>query len=309
MVQAQIVGLLNELLNQTARLRKGGTQAVYYCPSCHHYKRKLEINLETGQWHCWTCNIKGSFLGSFLTKVKAPRAYRERLFQLTGDLRLAFRDRRKPSYNEIILPAEFHPFSQPKNTPEYKNALMYLKRRGILREDILRYNIGYCETGPYAYHIIVPSYDAKGDLNFFIGRRYYDTEGAIPFKKPEIPMDIVGFESFINYNEPINLCEGVFDAMAIRNNAVPLFGKYLSKKLREKMIINGVKRVNMVLDNDAMEDAVKNCKMIMHLGIDVYLVRLSGKDPSVLGFEKTHESIRNAKQFDFDELQKYELGL
>ncbi len=308
-VQSQIVDLLNELLNQTARLRKGGMQAVYFCPCCNHYKRKLEINLETGQWHCWTCNIKGSFLGSFLSKLKAPKSYRERLLKLTGDLRLVRQNVSKTKYSEVQLPNEFHPLSKPIASIEYRNALAYLKRRRILREDILRYNIGYCEEGEYANHIIIPSYDAKGELNFFMGRRYYDTEGTIPHKKPEVSMDIVGFELFINYGEPLNFCEGMFDAIAIRNNAVPLFGKYPSPTLRERMIINGTKQVNMILDDDAMTDSIKNCQMMWELGIEVRLVKLKGKDPSKIGFEKTQQFIDNAKPFEFDDLLAHSLQL
>ncbi len=310
LVQSQIVGLLNDLLNQTARLRKGGNQAVYFCPECKHYKRKLEINLVTGQWHCWTCDIKGSYLGSFLSKVKASSSHREQMVKLTGDLRLAHRHISKKSLDEVSLPEEFHPFSKPKNSIEYKNALIYLKRRGILREDILRYNIGYCESGEYEYHIIIPSYDAEGKLNFFMGRRYYDTEGTIPHKKPNVSMNIVGFESFINYKEPLNLCEGMFDAMAIRNNAIPLFGKYPSKKLREKMILYGVTKVNMILDDDAKKDAVRNYRILKReiQGIEVNIVWLSGKDPSNLGFIKTHEMIRGADPFTDTELLAFEQG-
>jgi ribosomal protein L37AE/L43A len=311
LVQSQIVSLLNEILNQTARLRKNGAQAVYFCPCCHHYKRKLEVNLETGQWHCWTCNIKGSYLGSFLTKVKASDSYRQKMAQLTGDLRLA--QRRKPTQapNEVVLPEEFLPLSKPVASVEYKNAVAYLKRRGILREDILRYNIGYCEEGDYAFHIVVPSYDAEGNLNFFIGRRYYDVEGMIPHKKPEVSMDIVGFESFVNYNEPLSLCEGFFDAMAIRNNAIPLFGKYPSKKLRQKMILHGTRRVNMVLDDDAFKDAVRNYEMLVKdvPNLEVHVVSLSGKDPSALGFIKTHEIIRASRPFDESDLLAYELSI
>lgn len=311
LVQSQIVALLNELLNQTAKMRKGGMQAVYFCPCCYHYKRKLEINLETGQWHCWTCNIKGSFLGSFLKKVKAPKSYREKFSKLTGDLRLARRSKDPAAEDAVCLPEEFHPLSKPIPSIEYKNAIMYLKRRGVLREDIIRYNIGYCEVGDYAYHIIVPSYDAKGDLNFFMGRRYYEGEGAIPHKKPEVSMDLVGFESFINYEEPLNFCEGVFDAIAIRNNAVPLFGKYPSKKLREKMNHLHVKRVNMVLDDDALEDAVKNYQLLVKdvPGISVFIVKLNGKDPSKLGFLKTHGLIREAEEFTESDLLAYKLNL
>jgi len=311
LVQSQIVALLNELLGQTARLRKGGNQAVYFCPCCHHYKRKLEINLETGQWHCWTCNIKGSFLGSFLKKVKASSSYRERMAELTGDLRIAIRKKGKEDEQALMLPDEFHPLAKPVASIEYRNALSYLKRRGVLREDIIRYNIGYAESGDYAFYVIIPSYDAEGNLNFFMGRRYYESEGTIPHKKPQVPMNLVGFESFVNYSEPLNFCEGAFDAMAIRTNAIPLFGKYPSKKLRERMVIHDVKRVNMVLDDDALNDAVKNYELLVKdvPGISVFIVKLNGKDPSKLGFLKTHKLIREAEEFTESDLLAYKLNI
>jgi hypothetical protein len=311
LVQSQIVALLNELLNQTARLRKGGNQAVYFCPCCHHYKRKLEINLETGQWHCWTCNIKGSFLGSFLKKIDATQSQRERMAALTGDLRIAIRKRGPDEKALVSLPDEFHPLVKPSPSIEYRNALSYLKRRGILREDIIRYNIGYCDSGDYAFHVIVPSYDAEGKLNFFMGRRYYESEGVIPHKKPEVSMNVVGFESFVNYSEPLNLCEGVFDAIAIRNNGIPLFGKYPSKRLRERMIVNGTKRVNIILDDDAEKDAMKNYELLVKdiPGISVFVVKLNGKDPSKLGFLKTHALIRGAEEFTESDLFAYKLQI
>jgi hypothetical protein len=107
----------------------------------------------------------------------------------------------------------------------------------------------------------------------------------------------------------VNLCEGAFDAIAIRNNAVPLFGKYPSKKLQEKMILNGTKRVNIILDNDALRDAIKNCENMIRLGIEVALIKLNGKDPSKIGFEKVHELIRESKPIEFEDLLAYRLGL
>jgi hypothetical protein len=41
--------------------------------------------------------------------------------------------------------------------------------------------------------------------------------------------NIIGFENMINWNVPIVLCEGAFDAIAIKRNAIPLFGKNISK--------------------------------------------------------------------------------
>ena len=309
LVQAKLLSLLNEVLNQQAKLRKGGEQALYYCFACHHYKRKLEINLTTGQWHCWTCNIKGSYLGSLFTKIKAARTYREQLHKLTGDIRL-IRRKSKQSDTELVLPDEFHPLAVPFDSPEYKNALYYLKKRKLTREDILRYNIGYCESGEYDGHVIIPSYDTDGRLNFFIGRRYYDLEKVIPHKKPEVPMNLIGFESFINWNQPINLCEGAFDAIAIRNNAIPLFGKYLQPKLLTALIINNVQRINLILDNDALNDAIKDYQQLMRwISIDIHIVKLDGKDPSKLGYEKVTELIRQSRPFGFDDLLAHRLGL
>ena len=316
LVQSELLTIFNELLGQKARVRKGGVQATYHCPFCadkNLVTQKLEIALsgpKIGSYHCWRCNTKGKTFGSLLKRLNASQRYREAVFKLTGDIRLA-RSKAVDVEKYVQLPDEFHPLSQPKSTPEYKNALNYLKRRGILREDILRYNIGYCEEGDYAYHIIVPSYDAKGMLNFFMGRRYYKDDLGIPHKKPEVSMDVVGFECFLNYDEPINLCEGVFDAIAIRNNAVPLFGKYPSKKLREMIIINGTKQVNMILDDDAVGDAMKNCMMLMKdlPNVDICLVRLHGKDPAVLGFSAVHELIRESRPLEFLDMLAFNLQL
>ena len=288
-------------------------QVVYFCPFCNHYKKKLEICLSEGinftNWHCWTCNAGGNFLGSLLRKLNSSSQYRERLFKVTGDIKLTRKYEKKSNTSNLSLPAEFKSLSVLSNTPEYKNAITYLTRRNISLVDIVRYNLGLCESGEYKNHIIIPSYDEIGKLNFFMGRRYYDVEGILPHKKPEASMDIVACELLINWNEDINLCEGFFDAMTIRNNAIPLFGKYISKKLQEKLILNKVKRVNMILDNDALADAIKNCKIMMSLGINVHLVILNGKDPSVLGFDKIHSLINKSKKFDFNDLIKYKLKL
>lgn len=315
LLQSKLIFLFDEVLNQQARLRKAGTQATYHCPFCsdkNPITQKLEIAIggsHLGSYHCWRCDTKGRSFGSLLHKLKAPPKYRKELFKLTGDIKLEKKEYFSSKDTEVSLPEEFYPLYQPKNSLEYKNALFYLKKRKILREDIFRYNIGYCESGPYANHIIVPSYDDEGKLNFFIGRRYYKEDRGIPHKKPDVSMNIIGFESFINYNEPLNLVEGVFDAIAVRNNAIPLFGKYLQPKLKTAIILHKVKRVNMILDKDAMKDSIDNYQYLQRLGIDVHIVKLDGKDPSVLGFERIHALIRESKPFEFKDLLEFKMKI
>ena len=89
----------------------------------------------------------------------------------------------------------------------------------------------------YNIRIIIPSYDSDGILNYFIGRHFYG--GKFKYRNPSISKDVVGFELFINWDEPIILCEGVFDAMAFKRNAIPLFGKNVMK-LSIKNLLGGI---------------------------------------------------------------------
>lgn len=315
LVHSELIGIFNEVLNQTARLRKNRMQATYHCPFCpdkNPVTRKLEIAVggpDVGSYHCWRCHVGGKSFGTLLRKLNAPSQYRNAVYNLTGDIRIAKQESVDEEYDDVRLPEEFKSMCVPSKNPEYRNALAYLKRRGISEEDMLRYNIGYCEEGEYENHIIIPSYDAMGNLNFFVGRRYYTDDPGIPHKKPEASMNIIGFESFINYTEPLNICEGAFDAIAIRNNAIPLFGKGLSDKLREAIIVNKCKRVNMILDNDAISMAIKNCEIFMRDGVSIYFVELNDKDPSKMGFEKIHQLIRESEEFTQEDRLKRALGL
>lgn len=316
LVKSEIISIFNDVFQQKARTRKGGSQLTYHCPFCadkNPITQKLEIAIDgpnIGNFHCWRCNCKGKTFGSLLKKLKAPSSYRTALFNLTGDIKLLKSKKIKSNDSVIALPEEFCSLAVPKNCPEYKNAMAYLKSRGVLYEDILRYNIGYCDNGPYEHHVIIPSYDAKCELNFFIGRRYYTADMGIPHKKPDVSMNLVGFESFINYNEPLILVEGAFNAITIRRNAIPLFGKFPSKKLQETMIVNNVRSVYVFLDEDAQKESISLCEQLIRLGITPYMVNAcGGKDANEIGFKKSWECIKNAEEVDFSFLLKKKLKL
>ena len=178
-----------------------------------------------------------------------------------------------------------------KNNPEFRNALIYLKNRGITRHDIVRYGIGYCESGPYEKMIIIPSYDKDGKLNFFTGRSYYK-DASFKHKNPKVSKDIIGFDLFINWNEPITIVEGAFDAIAVKRNAIPLFGKIILNKLKKQIIEKNVKDIYIALDSDARDKALDICQYFIDNGIRVYLIDLGDKDPSELGYK----NIINKKQ-------------
>lgn len=298
----EVLAVVNEAMGQSAVLRKHGTQAVYFCNFCHHHKRKMEVNLESGLYHCWVCNQRGKSFGSLFRKLRAPKHLRDKLVAITGDIRANLKTEEEEKEPEgVVLPEEFKPLHKKHTGFEYKTAMRYLASRNVTMDDIVRHNIGFCETGAYKNRIIIPSYDREYNLNFYVSRLYQDYSHRPPYKNCPYPRDIVGFESFVNYDLPINIVEGAFDAFAVRFNVVPLFGKYMSKRLVISLIENKVERVNMILDNDAIKDALKNAIRLSSYGIGVHFVKLNGKDPSKIGFEAVHKLIRDSKKMNVKE--------
>lgn len=294
-----VLGLLQSLLGRPKPSTKGNY--AFHCPFCKHHKPKLEIDPKTGFYHCWTCQpaTKGRNLVSLLKKLHASSAQISEMRSYFPDGKGDVDDK---SYAPVQLPKEFIPLAQKSSKLPYRQAKAYLDRRGITEEDILKYNIGYCETGKYANSVIIPSYDRNGRINYFISRSF-EKDPARKYNAPSCNKnELIGFEYFINWRVPVILCEGIFDAIALRRNAVPLFGKTIPKALMMKLVESDVKTVYLALDNDALKEALKYSVDLLNLGKDVYLVELEDKDPSEIGFENMTKYLHTAKQLTFKDL-------
>ena len=277
----------------------------FKCPLCNHYKHKLEVDLSTQYWHCWVCNSKGRKLYTLFKKIGATVSQLADLNKYV-DSYIPIKEK----VNEhVSLPNEFKLIlNGNKNNPEFRNAIMYLKNRGITRHDIVRYGIGYCESGPYEKMIIIPSYDTNGRLNFFTGRSYYK-DASFKHKNPKVSKDIIGFELFINWNKPITIVEGAFDAIAVKRNAIPLFGKIILDKLKKAIIEKSVKEIYIALDKDAHSKALDICQYFINNGIKVNLVELNDKDPSDLGYKDITEKIYDTQPITGSELMIKKMGI
>jgi DNA primase len=217
-----------------------------------------------------------------------------------------YKEKNSKQIEIVKLPNEFQPLWNGGDSIVKRHALSYLYKRGITDSDILKYNIGYCDSGLYSNRIIIPSYDEDGNLNFFVGRDFYSSK--MKYRNSPTTKDIIGFELFINWNEPIILCEGVFDAMAFKRNAIPLFGKTVMKKLQKKIIDFGVRTIYLALDNDAINDAVKISENFINNGIEVKMMEFKEKDPSETGFESLLYLINKTKETRFSDLMRLKLN-
>jgi len=302
-----LLGALENVLGKSQK--RARDNYAFHCPFCNHKKMKLEVKLGTDSegknpWECWVCRTRGRTIKSLLYQLKLPKeqAHEVLKFVHKGDTTFYTQN------TSVALPEEFRSINDLSPTSIMGQKLRrYLNKRGISDLDILRYNIGFCDKGEYAGRIVIPSYDENNNLNFFVARTYEDN--WMKYKNPEASKDIIAFENQINWSKPIVLVEGVFDAMAVRRNAIPILGKSLPQALLKKIVSAGSEDIYIALDGDAKKQALSYSEQLLDMGKNVYLVELKDKDPSDLGFAGFTNLIQQAQRLDLSLLLKYKMSL
>ena len=286
MINELLINLVNSVVGTGKRTARGNQ--AHSCPYCNHHKPKLEINFSENKkgynpWHCWVCNKKGTRISSLFKQCKASPEKFEELFKLIGNEK---EFKTTVTTTTLKLPEEYKKFKDiTSSNIEGRQALSYLKHRGITQDDIDKYNIGYCSSGRYAKMVIIPSYDSMGEMNYFTARSF-EKDAYTKYRNPETSRDIIPFEMFINWDLPLVLCEGPFDAITIKRNAIPLLGKNIQSNLMKKIVTSTVRKIYIALDQDARKQALNFAEKFINEGKEVYLVELEGKDPSEMGFSQ-----------------------
>ena len=309
MVNQILLGLVQSVLGRSTPTARGNHS--FNCPFCHHKNPKLEVNLIPNKknenfWHCWVCDTKGKTLFGLFKRLKVSQEKRTQLQEILGTTdkyETIFAD------SKVELPKEYKPlYNLTKSDIHARHALAYLKKRGLTMVDILKYQIGYCENGRYANKIIIPTFNDNGQLDYFVARSF-EKEPSRKYDAPSSDKNIIGFENMINWNVPIVLCEGAFDAIAIKRNAIPLFGKNISKKLMQKLVTSEVQKVYLALDKDAIKSTFKIAEQLLKAGKKLFVVDLDDKDPADMGFALFTNKIQQSQPFTFSSLLNLKLSI
>ena len=306
MKEEALKNLLESVLGKSKSAR-GGDEAVFKCPSCNHHKKKLTLNLSTQMHQCWVCGYKGHRAFKLLKAVEAPTAAYEALKEIDKLYNFKYKKTKQLPSGSLQLPPGVIPLISSSAVLS-RHANHYLTQRGITQQDIVKYDIHYSETGDLKNMVVIPSYDGNGFLNYYVGRSF-DKNAYIKHKLASATKDIVGFEMLINWDIPVILCEGAFDAMTIKRNAIPLFGKKISSSLMKQLIKCKSKSIYLALDDDALLDAFEHAKKFISMGKKVYLLEMEGKDPNEMGFEKFNEILFKAQPITTADLMRKRLSL
>ena len=252
-----LVELLEEILGDHGLHYSNRGQISFNCPVCDDDRNKhnLEINYISNVYKCWSCgdieNTHGS-LGKLFDKFGNKK--QKNLYYILKPETVPVKEKK---YKKLKLPESFTLFKDShKIYPVRRQAYNYLQSRGITDEIIEKYGIGFCDKGSHIGRIVVPSYDKKGELNYYVARSW-DPHTKFKYKNPEAEKDKIIFnEKLIDWDKDIYLVEGVFDGFFLENS-IPMLGKHMSEMLFDKVYNNAKGNVIIALDGDAWNNAIK----------------------------------------------------
>lgn len=292
------------------KLARNGKNIDVRCPICSpvdRSKKKLSIHVDDDQNHCWTCGWRAHTLAPLIRKYVGQQKlveYRERFM---SEIERKRSQRCLSIYVEeskkVELPADFRLLATASiSDPDARAARRYVLDRGLIERDFWYFKLGISDDPRWYRRIIVPSFDAKGELNYFVART------IDKFKKPKYDnpdfdkLPIIFNEINVDWTKRLILCEGSFDLFKCGENAVPLLGSDLNESSALfNMILMQNTPIAVALDGDMWETkTLKIAKKLADYDIDVILVdtRPFG-DPGTATREQFKEAFQTAIPFDW----------
>ena len=252
-----LIELLEDVLGDHGLHYPNRGQISFNCPVCDDERNKhnLEVNYFNNVYKCWSCGDSEGTHGS-LGKIfdKYGNKKQKKLYNILKPETVQVKEKKIP---KLKLPEGYTKFSDSSVVyPVRRQAMNYLKNRGITEEMINKYSIGFCDVGDHNGRIIIPSYNKEGELNYYISRSW-DPNSRYKYKNPQAEKDkIIFWENLIDWDKDIYLVEGAFDGLFLPNS-IPMLGKHMSGILFETIYNNAKGDIIICLDADAWVNATK----------------------------------------------------
>jgi hypothetical protein len=272
-----------------------GDQWRINCPSCKHDKNKAFINMLDGRAYCFHCDWKaGGWIG-LISSVEGLRT-KDEVSQWIKDHREDIADPYKSSssYRYAKSPMTMRLPSEAEPVDPDDVFCAYLESRGLSWIHAVKYDIRKCTTGKYKDRLLFPVYENKELVYFFdrsidpdvpkekktigIGSRdlYWPIKKSTVVFGLDLARSVVG-----NGHRRLVIAEGIFSALSI-DGGIPLctFGKHVSDAQIRKILSVGADEIDVCLDPDAWDCALRLADSLHNYGADVYVRRFISGDPN-----------------------------
>lgn len=262
--------LLGYVKERVRDARMSGAQLTMACinPECpdvdRAHKRRLWIRAESNTGWCYRCETLFD-VPKFVMHYEQC-SYRAALEFLGGkahdevygslhDARMKVMRKREKVFKpqKVDLPPGFIPIRT--KVPKFA------RDRGLTLELCRKHKIGWCSSGKYANRLVIPVY-YQGVRVSWVARAMWQVKEAaegedekLVNKKVVNPKGVHTGAFLFNYDRvkqarTVMLVEGPFDAIALGDNAVALFGTHLSQQQYRLLVQTKAKKVVVLLDPD-----------------------------------------------------------
>ena len=282
---------------------RDGVNVAARCPKCgKSNKKKFSINIESWACHCWVCGIKGKDPYRIILQHIDPSRAQEFKSRFLSQ-KSCFKNEIYETFNEekVSLPENIVPLFGKRifRDPDIKNCLSYLKMRGVTPEDVWYFKLCSSVSGKFRRRIIVPSFDADGELNYFSARSI-DSDVFLKYINSKArKKDIIFNEINLDWSQEITLTEGPFDLFKCNQNATCLLGSKLSSSsYLFKKIVSNRTPVLLALDRDMRKDARKIADLLEDYNINVRVIDLGEfQDVGEMNKKDFHLARNNASRW------------
>lgn len=310
-----------------------GLNLSVVCPVCQSKKsftarsstkKKLVIRTDNFLCHCWVCGYRSrnlvelikqhhsewlpAYLSTFIgSKLIRATSYEANEHGVNEPEKLALPPGFK-TLNEFVAHFPLMAFENIKD-PAAPNNLIFryvyerFDKNIIETTDACTYwGFGFVEGDRgLENRVIIPSFDAEGQLNYYSARAITDT--AFPkYQNPSVPReDIVFNELNIDWSDPLTIVEGPFDLVKCNSNATCLLGSNLTTEyLLFLRLIQHNTPVILALDPDAEDKTLRIAELLHNYGNEVKILTIPScyKDVGEMTRKDFIKQLEHAKLFD-----------
>lgn len=269
------------------------------CPTASQKKKlKLAVRLDDGRYHCWVCGTKGGNVARLVRRFcrdgvdDVLRAFPLTQRKFADDIVEAKRD-------EVHIPPGFKLMAQHLSTdvPQFRNVIEYVRRRGVTEDDMWRYKLGFSLDEKFVERVIIPSFDANGELNFYMSRAISKRKFPRYVNASTKKHTMVFNELDVDWDSELVLTEGAFDVLNCPVNATCLLGNTMDKGFLvfRRIVENGTPIV-LALDAEEKLNTKKIAKLLYSYGISVRIMSMNGyKDLGEMPREEIIVRVADAK--------------
>lgn len=275
-------------------------------------KYTMGIHMDYSYAHCFKCEEKLDTM-QVLMAVEGLEQKSEAYKYLSIQQEYEYfenHSREAKVYKKVVLPEEYKLITSGDSYTA-KAARHYLTKRGFDVNKLAIRGIGYCDSGYYGGYIIFPYY-IKGELVYYQGRIFMgdgpkmknpvDTEFGVG--KSQI---VYNLDAFYIYTRAF-LVESITNALTLGDAAGGINGKSISEKQLSSIINSPCEKVVIILDPDAIENAVMlGLRMVNYKKTKVVQLP-EGVDVNDIGRNKTIKFVKNTHWQSYMDIYRLKLN-